>query len=78
MDNSGAKFKFIGHSTEIIRQSKNKGTLILKATQIWKLMQKYTFIQRKAMQTFTLCRISKLEYQNDSGLQIRPLLLQIP
>ena len=27
MDKSGAKFKFIGHSTEIIRQSKNKGTL---------------------------------------------------
>ena len=28
MDKSGAKFKFVGHSTEIIRQSKNKGTLI--------------------------------------------------
>ena len=27
MDKSGAKFKFVGHSTEIIRQSKNKGTL---------------------------------------------------
>ena len=29
MDKSGAKFKFVGHSTEIIRQSKNKGTLPL-------------------------------------------------
>ena len=28
MDKSGAKFKFVGHSTEIIRQSKNKGTLL--------------------------------------------------
>ena len=27
MDKSGAKFKFVGHSTKIIRQSKNKGTL---------------------------------------------------
>ena len=27
MDKSGAKFKFVGHSTEIIWQSKNKGTL---------------------------------------------------
>ena len=27
MDKSGAKFKFVGHSTEIIRQSENKGTL---------------------------------------------------
>ena len=27
MDKSGTKFKFVGHSTEIIRQSKNKGTL---------------------------------------------------
>ena len=27
MDKNGAKFKFVGHSTEIIRQSKNKGTL---------------------------------------------------
>ena len=29
MDKSGAKFKFVGHSTEIILQSKNKGTLRL-------------------------------------------------
>ena len=28
MDKSGAKFKFVGHSTEIIRQSKNKGPLV--------------------------------------------------
>ena len=27
MDKSGDKFKFVEHSTEIIRQSKNKGTL---------------------------------------------------
>ena len=27
MDKSGAKFKFVGHSTEIIRQSKIKGPL---------------------------------------------------
>ena len=27
MDKSGAKFKFVGHSTEIIWQSINKGTL---------------------------------------------------
>ena len=33
MDKSGAKFKFVGHSTEIIRQSKNKGTLLYLFTR---------------------------------------------
>ena len=33
MDKSGAKFKFVGHSTEIIRQSKNKGTLMCTSTE---------------------------------------------
>ena len=33
MDKSGAKFKFVGHSTEIIQQSKNKGTLQKTSSQ---------------------------------------------
>ena len=67
MDKSGAKFKFVGHSTEIIRQSKNKGTLSMSVVfkgvatflhlNLAFLFHKQGFVDSQMVST--VCNVSK-------------------
>ena len=47
MDKSGAKFKFVGHSTKINRQSKNKGTLHSKMVRFVIFQLNYLYLGLK-------------------------------